>query len=130
MPRRAQHRVQSQIKMRNGVSEKDNLHVVARISHSLVAAAEKVKNRVEERHYHHRKSHPQQNIQYKHVTQHPLSRIIILLPQFDGNQRSRSHAHQRTESRRKVHQREGQRQSRNSHCTYTMTDEDAVHHII
>ena len=130
MPRRTQHRIQPQIKMRNGIAKKDNLHIIARIPHSLVTAAEEVKNRVEECHYNHRKSHTQQNIQHKYIAQYPLRRVIVLLPELDGNQRSRSHTYQRTESRCKVHQGESQRQSRNSHCAHTVTDEDTVHHII
>ena len=103
MPRRTQYRVQSQIEMRNSIPKKDNIHIVTCIPHRLVTATEKVKDRIKKIHDYHRKSHSKQNIQYKHIAQDALRSIVVFLPKLDRDQCSSSHAHQRPESRRKVH---------------------------
>ena len=116
--------------MRNGISQKDNLHIIPGVAHRLVTASEEIENRVEKEHDNDGKGHSQHHVQHKDIAQHTLCRVIIPLPQLDGNQCRGSHTHQRAERRSQIHQRESQRQSRNSHRPNAVTDEDTVYHII
>ena len=107
-----------------------NSDIIPGVAHRLVTASEEIENRVEKEHDNDGKGHSQHHVQHKDIAQHTLCRVIIPLPQLDGNQCRGSHTHQRAERRSQIHQRESQRQSRNSHRPNAVTDEDTVYHII
>lgn len=57
-------------------------------------------------------------------------RFVVALAQAHRNQRRGAHAHQRTERRGEVHQREGQRKARDGQRPDPVADEDAVDHVV
>lgn len=56
--------------------------------------------------------------------------FVIFLSQFDGDQRGGAHADQRAEGGGEVHQREGQCQAGDGECADSVTDENAVCHVV
>ena len=128
--RSSQHGVQSQIHMRDDVAQEDNRHVVARIAYRRVAGSEEIEDRVEKQQRHQSERKTDYQIQHHHVAQNVLGRFIVALAQTHRHQRRGAHAHQRTERRGEVHQREGERQSRNGHRSDAQPDEDAVDHVV
>ena len=130
MPRRTQHGVQSEVHVRDDVAREDDRHVVAGIARRGLAGTEKVEHGGEEHQHSDAEQHADDEVQHHHVAQHALRRLVVALPQAHRHQRRGAHAHQRTESGREVHQRKGQRQTRDGQRPHAVADEDAVHHII
>jgi len=130
MTGRTKHGIQSQVKMGNDITIKDHLHIIAGIPHSFVAASEKIKDRIEKNKGKYRKSKPDDDIQHQYISQHTLRRIVIFLSQLYRNQRGSPHSDQRTESRRKIHQRKCQSKPRNSHRTNPVTNKNTVYHVV
>ena len=130
MPRGAQHGVQAQIHVRDDVAQQDDGHVFAGIADRGLASPEEIEDRVEEQKRHETERYADYQIEHQHIAQHPLGRFVVALPQTHRDQRRGAHAHQRTERRGEVHQREGQRQARNGQRPDPVADEDAVDHVV
>ena len=132
MPGRTYQAVESEIQVRDHVSEQYDAHVLPGIEDGVVAGAEEIEYRIQERQGDHREHYSYDQVQRKHVREHLLGRIIVLLAEKHGYQGHAAHAHERAHRGRQVHQREGHGKS--AYCVRAhpgnMADIDAVDHII
>ena len=127
---RTEHRVQAQIHVGYHIAAEDDLHIFFCVWQCLFACPEEIEYRLQENQKDDGEGNAHYQVQSKHIPQYMVRPIIILLPQFDGDQGGCSHAHQRPEGCRQVHQREGQCQSCYAQWSHTVADEYAVRHVI
>ena len=130
MSRGAQHGVQTQIHVRDDVAQQNDGHVFAGIADRGLAGPEEIEDRIEEQKRREAECYADDQIEHQHIAQHPLGRFVVALAQAHRNQRRGAHAHQRTERRGEVHQREGQRKARDGQRPDPVADEDAVDHVV
>ena len=95
-----------------------------------VVTPEEAAAKIEEQKRHEAERYADDQIEHQYVAQHPLGRFVVALAQAHRNQRRGAHAHQRTERRGEVHQREGQRKARDGQRPDPVADEDAVDHVV
>jgi len=116
--------------VRDHVAQQNDGHVFAGIADRGLAGPEEIEDRIEEQKRHEAERYADDQIEHQHIAQHPLGRFVVALAQAHRNQRRGAHAHQRTERRGEVHQREGQRKARDGQRPDPVADEDAVDHVV
>ena len=128
--RRTQDGVQSQIHVRYDVAHQDDRHVVAGVADRRLACPEEVEDRVEEEQGDQSEAESDDEVEHHDVAQYVLCRGVVLLSEPHRDERGGADADERSERRGEVHQREGERQSRNGHRSDAQPDEDAVDHVV
>ena len=116
--------------MRDDVSVKDYLHVFLGIRQRIFAGSEEIQDRVYE---YQGGSHENQSDDYveaDHIAEHLVCGFVVLLSQQDREHDCCTGSNESAECSRKVHQREGDCKAGYGERTHTLSDEDAVHHII
>ena len=130
MSGRSDYGIQSQIHVGDDVTGQDNLHVVAGITDGVGTRPEEVENRVEEHQGDDGEGNTDNQVQGDDIAQYRLCCAIVPLSQLHGDKGRGTHTYHGPKGCSQVHEREGNGQTRNSQRTYTMSDEDTVHHII
>ena len=72
--------------MRNGISQKDNLHIIPGVAHRLVTASEEIENRVEKEHDNDGKGHSQHHVQHKAIAAYADKVKGILVTELNAGQ--------------------------------------------
>ena len=126
----AQDGVQPQVGVRNDIACKDDLHIVAGVGKGVLSRPEETEDGVERPEAGDREYDADQDVQHQYVPQRLVGPLVFLLPQLDGYQGGGAYADQRAESRRQVHEREGERQSGYGHCAYAVADKDTVGYVV
>lgn len=108
----------------------DNLHEVAGVAYRLFARPEEIEDGVQKQQADDHEQHADQYVQEDDIAQRVLGCRPVSLAQPDGYDGRRSDSHHRTERRGYVHQRQGDSESRDSQCSDTVTDEDAVDDVV
>ena len=130
MARGAHHVVQPDHGEGDGRAQQDDLHEVACIGQRLAAGAEEAQDVVEEDERQSAEHHGVDEAEHQRVAQHLVHALHVLLPQADGRDGGAARRNEVAESRRQVHQREGDGQARDGHGAHTVADEDAVDDVV
>ena len=127
---RAQHSVESQIEVGDGVAQKYYDHILTCVWQRGVTGTEETQYGVKKQQPYPTEYHTDDDIQHHAVAQDTVGYVIVALSQFHTEECRRAHAYGCTECRREVHERKGDGQSGYSQGTHALTYKDTVHHII
>ena len=128
--RRPHGRVESEIKVGDDVADQDDLHVFLGIGESVLAGTEEVQDRVNECQCDNHEYQSDDDVQADYISENLVGSLVVLLSQEDGQHGRCSRSDQCAEGCGKVHQRECDRKAGNGQRAYTLTYEDAVHHVV
>ena len=112
------------------ISYEDDRYILLCVRQGVLAGAEEIEYRVDEDQGYRHEDESDYRIQCNYVAKYLVGSLVVLLAEKYGEHGRRSGTYQGSESCRKVHQRECDRQAGNGKRTYTLSDEYAVDHII
>ena len=118
--------------MGDDIAQGDDGHIAPGEGEGGVAGSEEAHDGVHPQQRHQCEDYARKNIEGNLVGEDLGCDGIVFLAQQDGNHRCRAHAHQRSQRRGDVHQREGDGQAGDGQGAgfRDMADEDAVDHIV
>ena len=116
--------------MRDDITRENDYHILAGIGYRHVARAEEIQNRVEKDQAYGSDDDADGDVQHHHISQNSVGHVVVFLAKQHRDKGGSSYADKGSEGCGKVHQGESDGQAGYGHRADSLSDEDAVDHVV